>query len=68
MTQQTDNTSLIVETNIGICDYPACSNTRPWVQRQEADTNSVRGLQDVLDKIDQILSVRTYIIINVTEV
>ena len=57
MTCEMDNTTLRLETKIGICDYPCCSNTRPWVDRQEADTSSVGGLEDVLDKIDQIFSV-----------
>ena len=52
-----DTTTLRLETKIGVCDFPCCSNTRPWVDREEANTSSVGGLGDVLDKIDQILSV-----------
>ena len=59
MNCEEDNTTctLRLETKIGLCDFPCCSQTRPWVDREEADTSSVGGLADVLDKIDQILSV-----------
>ena len=58
MSCDTDTTTTLkLQTNIGVCDYPCCSNTRPWVDREEADISSVGGLEDVLDKIDQILSV-----------
>ena len=57
MNCEADTTTLRLETKIGVCDFPCCSNTRPWVDREEADTSSVGGLGDVLDKIDQILSV-----------
>ena len=58
MTCEEDNISLRLQTNIGVCDYPCCSQTRPWVDREGADISSVGGLEDVLDKIDQILSVK----------
>ena len=56
MTCETD-TTLRLETKIGVCDYPCCSRTRSWVDREGVETSGVRGLGDVLDKIDQILSV-----------
>ena len=57
MASDAGNTTLSVQTNIGVCDYPCCSKWRPWVSREDGDNTSVRGLQEVLDSIDRILSV-----------
>ena len=57
MSGLTIETSLKVENNLGLCDWPCCNKRRPWVNRDNLSLGRVSGLEDILDQIDQICSV-----------
>ena len=57
MSGLTIETSLKVENKLGLCDWPCCSKRKSWVNRDNLNLVRVSGLEDILDKIDQICSV-----------
>ena len=50
-------TSLKVNNKLGLWDWPCCPKMKAWVDRDNLLGAKVTGLEELLDQIDQILSV-----------
>ena len=50
-------TSLKVDNKLGLWDWPCCPKMKAWVDRDNLLGAKVTGLEELLDQIDQILSV-----------
>ena len=59
MSPDTIETSLAVENKLGVWDWPCCCrNNKQWINRENLAMAKVTGLEDLLDTIDQIFSVK----------
>ena len=58
----TIETSLAVESRVGVWDWPCCCRRdRQWVNRENLSMARVTGLEDLLDTIDLIFTVEQHI-------